>query len=262
MLSRIKLWAAMTWFEAQRFKAYPVEIAAGIFGRLAEITLYATFWLVVAQFSAPGNISALNIISYYLIISGLTPFFYSGYGIAGMTIDMVKSGELSQTLIKPINPIFYPWAMRTGRSFINIGFGALQVIAGLILSGGMRPAALPFLVPVLLNTAMLNAAFNIMIGATAFHLVDSRGLKNAFLHLSSFLRGERMPIYLMTPGFAHVLMLTPFPASLYHLAILFQGSHLPEWNDVIVGSVWAVGLLFFSVKFWQAGLKKYEAVGI
>jgi ABC-type uncharacterized transport system permease subunit len=252
----------MTWFEAQRFKAYPAEIAASIFGRLAELTLYATFWLVVAQFATQGNINAQNIISYYLIISGLTSFFYSGYGIAGMTIDMVKSGELSQTLIKPINPILYPWAVRTGRNLINIGFGAVQVIVGLFLSGGMRAEALPFLIPVLFNTALLNAAFNIMLGATAFYLVDGRGLKNAFLHLSSFLRGERMPIYLMTPGFVHILMLTPFPASLYHLAILVQGTRLPEWGDVMVGSAWAVVLLWASVKFWQVGLKRYEAVGI
>ena len=252
----------MCWFEAQRFRAYPLEIAAGIFGRLAEMSLYATFWIVVGHFAAPGNISPLDIIGYYMIITGLSPFFYTGFGIAGMTVDMIKNGQLNQTLIRPINPIIHPWALRTGRNSIDLIFGGVQVIIGMVLTGGLRPDALPFLVPVLLNTMALNASFNIIIGAMGFYLTDGRGLKNSFLHLASFLRGEKMPIYLMEPAFASFLMLTPFPASIYHLTITLKGTQLPAWNDVLVGSVWAAILLFVAVRVWRRGLKKYEAVGI
>lgn len=253
---------AMCWFEAQRFKAYPFEIASGIFSRVAEVFLYGAFWVVVGQFSPPGAINAQDIVGYYLIITGLTPFFYSGFGIAGMTVDMIRTGELSQTLIRPISPIVTPWAMRTGRNLINLSFGLLQVVVGIFVSGGLRSQALPFLIPVLLNTAALNASFNILIGAVGFFTTDGRNAKNAFLHLATFLRGEKMPIYLMEPHFAHILMLTPFPASLYHLAILFHGNYLPEWGDVAIGSLWAAALLFVSIKVWKLGLRKYEAIGI
>ncbi len=258
----MQLWAHMCWFEAQRFKAYPLEIVAGVFSRFSEAILYGTFWLVVSQFAAPGSVSATDIIGYYLIITGLTPFFYAGFGIAGMTIELIKSGELSQTLIRPINPILYPWALRTGRNVINILFGVVQIVIGIIVMGGLKPQSLPFLLPVFFNAAALNAAFNIMLSAAAFYLTDARNLKNAFLHLASFLRGERMPIYLMHPGFAHILMLTPFPASMYHLAVVLQGRHLPDWNDILVGSLWAVALLFASIKLWKSGLRHYEATGI
>jgi ABC-type uncharacterized transport system permease subunit len=252
----------MCWFEAQRFRAYPLEILAGVFSRVAEVLLYGTFWIVVGQFSPSGSINPQDIIGYYLIISGLTPFFYAGFGIAGLMSSMIKNGELSQALIRPINPIIYPWALRTGRNFINLVFGLLQVVIGIIISGGLRVEALPFLLPVLLNTAALNAAFNILIGAGGFYTTDGNGLKNAFLHLASFLRGEKMPIYLMEPGFAHLLMLTPFPASMYHLATVFHGTHLPEWGDVLVGSAWAITLLWVSIKVWKSGLRRYEAIGI
>ena len=262
MLKRLKLWAYMAWFEAQRFRAYPLEIFAGVFSRLTEVLLYGTFWVVVGQFASSGSINAVDIIGYYLIITGLTPFFYSGFGIASLTADMIRTGELNQTLIRPINPIIHPWALRTGRNLVNLIFGVIQIIVGIVISGGIRAEALPFLLPVLFNTAALNAAFNILLGSIGFFTTDGHGAKNAFLHLATFLRGERMPIYLMEPGFAHLLPLTPFPASLYHLAILLHGNVLPTWSDVLIGSAWAIVLLFASLKVWNLGLRKYEAVGI
>ena len=196
-----------------------------------------------------------------MIITGLSPLFYTGFGIAGMTVDMIKSGELNQTLIRPINPILHPWALRTGRNAVDICFGLAQVTIGIIITGGMQTEALPYLLPVLVNTAAINAAFNITIGALGFYLTDGRGFKNAFLHLAGFMRGEKMPIYLMQPQFVSFLMLTPFPASIYHLTLILKGG-VPHWGDVAVGSAWAVGLLFFAIILWRRGSKKYEAVGI
>lgn len=261
MSSRIKLWFHMCLFEAGRFRAYPHEIVAGIFSRLAEVALFGSFWLVVSHTTGAG-IDALDIIGYYLIITGLTPFFYSGFGIGGMTVDMIKSGELNQSLIRPISPILHPWAIRTGRNAINLAFGLAQIAVGMIMTGGIKPEALPMLLPVLFNTAALNASFNIFLGAMGFYLTDGRNFKNAFLHFATFFRGDRMPIYLMEPGFASLLMLTPFPASIYHLTTLLHGAHMPSWGDVLIGSVWAIILLVASVNIWKLGLRRYEAVGI
>jgi ABC-type uncharacterized transport system permease subunit len=261
-LSQLKLLASMSWFEAQRFRAYPLEIVASIFSRLAEVALYTAFWFIVSAYGAHGNITMKDIIAYYLIVTGLTPFFYAGFGVASMTIEHIKSGQLNQTLIRPVNPILYPWANRTGRNAFNIAFGLLEIIVGMIISGGIHASALPFLLPVLCNTLAINAAFNIIIGAAGFYFTDARGLKNTSLHIASFARGEKMPLHLMPPGLSHFLLLTPFPASQYHLAILLQGTRLPAWSDVWLGCAWSVALIFIAVKFWQRGLRNYEAVGI
>src|SRR5687768_6957952 len=118
----------MCLFEAQRFRAFPLELFASLSARLIEATLYITFWLLVGTLSSNQNIDPVDVISYYLIISGLTPFFYSGFGIGSQTIKLIKSGELNQTLIRPVNPIFFPWALRTGRNLVNLIFGLVQVI--------------------------------------------------------------------------------------------------------------------------------------
>lgn len=261
-LSKLKLLLSMCWFEAQRFKAFPLEIVASIFARVAETSLFITFWLLVGKYSSSGNIDPRDVISYYMIITGLTPFFYLGFGIASQTIKLIKTGELNQILVKPVNPIFYPWAIRTGRNLISLIFGLIQVVIGIIIAGGISVDALPYLIPVLINTLILNGAFNIILGTCGFYLTDANGVKNAFLHLAVLCRGELIPLFLMPVSVATFLQFTPFPASQYHLAILLQGNRLPEWGFVLIGSLWAAVLLFAAVRFWKHGLKKYEAVGI
>jgi ABC-2 type transport system permease protein len=260
-LAQAKLLWSMCLFEAQRFRAYPLELVASIFGRLAETALYTSFWLIVATLSG-GNIQPIDIISYYLIISGLIPFFNLNLGVASMTLDRIKTGELSQTLLKPVSPILFPWATRTGRSLFNYIVGILQIVVGISLIGGIRSEALPFLIPVLFNTFCINASFNIMVGALGFYFTEARNLKNAWLHIASFARGEKMPLHFMPPGLASFLLFTPFPASQYHLTIVLQGVRYPAWTDVLIGCVWSVILLFAAIKFWKFSLRRYEATGL
>lgn len=263
MLSHeVRLVWQMCLFEAQRFRTYPLELFASVFARLAETALYVTFWLIVSQLSPGANISTKDIVSYYLIMSGIIPFFNMNFGVAAMTIDHIKSGELSQTLLKPISPIVYPWATRTGRSLFNYLVGVVQIVAGMLLSGGLHAAALPFLPVAIFNAFLINAAFNIMIGAIGFYFIEARGIKNMVLHVASFARGEKMPLHYMPPALFGFLMLTPFPASQYHVAILLQGSRLPTWGEVLIGTAWAVGLVFAAVAFWRHALRRYEATGL
>ncbi len=252
---------AMSWLEAQRFRTYPWEVFFGVISRLGETLLYIIFWVLVSRYALSGDIDTRQIVSFYLIASGITPFFYLGYGIGSMTIRLIKSGELNQVLIKPINPILYPWAIRTGRNAVNLSIGALQVLVGVAIAGGIAGHSLPYLVPILFNTLLINASFNIMIGTVGFYTVEAMGIKNSFELTAGLLRGSLIPLFLMPASVAAGLQLSPFPASQYHLARLLQG-YPPEWKYVVIGSVWAVGLVVLAVKFWHRGLEKYEATGI
>lgn len=261
-MREVKILLHLCWFEAQRFRAYPLEILASVFSRLAEAALFITFWVIISRLSSRGHINTRDIVAYYLIVTNLTPFFYTGFGIGSAIIDQVKSGRLSQTLMRPASPLLYPWANRTGRNLINLIFGAIGISIGMIISGGIHTNALPFLVPVLLNTFAINAALNIVIGTSSFYFTEAHGIKNSVHHIAAFARGERMPLYLMSPGLAHFLQLTPLPASQYHLTLLLQGTRLPGWSDVWIGSLWGVALLTTSILFWRYSLKHYEAVGL
>lgn len=223
--------------------------------------LFITFWLLVSKYSLTGSINTRQIISFYLISSGMTPFFYQGFGIGSMTIKLIKSGELNQILIKPINPILYPWAIRTGRNAVNLTVGLTEVIIGIVVMGGLSTKVLPYLPFVLLNTLLINEAFNIFIGTIGFYTIEALGIKSSAEMLASFFRGSYVPLFLMPTALASFLQYTPFPASQYHLARLLQGQ-TPPFHFMLLGTVWAVVLITLAVQGWHRGLEKYEAVGI
>lgn len=262
ILKKVKLLASMVAFEAQRFKTYPLEVFFGVLSRIGETALYITFWILVSRYAQSGTIDLRQIVSYYLIVNGMIPFFYQGFGIGGMTIKLIKSGELNQILIRPINPIVYPYAIRTGRNLINLSFGMAQIVVGMIIAGGIPSSSLPMFVPVLLNTFLINMAFNIIIGTTAFYTTEGLGIRNAFQLTAELLRGSLIPLFLMPANIATALQFTPFPASQYHLATVLQGSNMPSWGFVGIGSLWAISLMTLAVWFWHRGLRKYEAIGI
>lgn len=262
MLNEAKLFVSLTYYQALRYKAFPLEIAASIFSNVVSVILYVTFWLLVGKYSSGGKIVPRDIVSFYLIITGLSPLFYSTMGIASQTIKDIKDGTLNQVLTKPINPIINSWSVRTGGSIVAIIFGLFMVAIGIFIAGGVSSRILPYLPLVLFNTLMINAAFNIAIGTCGFYFIQATGLKDTFVHIANLCRGQMIPLFLMPASIATALQFTPFPASQYHLSILLQGTRLPSWGFVILGSVWAVVLMYGSIKFWRHGLKRYEAIGL
>lgn len=262
-METVKLFPRLVWFEAQRFKAYPLEGLANVFNQSLDTTLFITFWLVVGRFSTGGGLNVRDVVGYYLIAVGLTPFFYTGFGIAGMFLKLIKNGELNQLLIKPVNVLVYPWAMRTGRNAVNLLISTLQIFAGFLVAGAhFHGRQYVLFIPVVLNMFLINAAFNILIGTLAFYYTEVKGFQSSAVHIARLLRGEVMPLFLMPLGLFHFLQWTPFPASMYHLTGLIQGNHLPTFGQVGIGLLWGLGLIYLAAKLWANGLRHYEAIGL
>lgn len=263
-METVKLFPRLVWFEAQRFKTYPLEAVASVVERIIMTLLYVVFWLIVGRYS--GNkvgLSARSVVSYYLIAGGLTPFFYTGFGVAGQFIRLIKNGELNQLLVRPVNVVVYPWAMRTGKNLASQCVGVIQIVIGfLIAQPDWHAHHYLLLLPVLINMFAINAAFNMLVGTLAFYYTEVKGFQNTAVHISRLLRGELIPLYLLPLTLFHFLQYTPFPASMYHLVSLLQGTHSPTFAQVAIGSAWSLVLLFIAGRFWYMGLKRYEAIGI
>lgn len=262
MYKNVKILIQMTWFEAKRFSMYPGEFVASIASRLIEITLYITFWLIVSNYSTNGSISPVQIVSYYLIINGVTSFFFTQLGVGSFIIRMVRYGDLNQALIKPINPILVPWSQRAGRNLLNLAIGVIQVIVGVAMAGSISLGSSKLLPFILFNTILLNIAFNIITGTFAFYFTEAGGVKNALVHIYNLMGGVLMPLFLMPASVAMYLQYTPFPAAQYHLAITLQGQYPVEAKYVAIGMLWSAILIIVALKFWKNSLAKYEAVGM
>jgi ABC-2 type transport system permease protein len=262
-MDTVKLFPRLVWFEAQRFKTYPLEGVANIMERALDTTLFITFWLMVGRYSGSGGLSPRDIIGYYLIIGGLTPFFYTGFGIAGVFTKLIKNGELNQLLIRPVNVLVYPWATRAGKNIVNQICAGIQVIVGCFVADGhLHGSQYLLFIPVVLNMFFINAAFNVLLGTMAFYYTEVKGFQSTAVHISRLLRGEVMPLYLMPIGLFHFLQWTPFPASAYHLTGLLQGNHRPTLGQIAIGCAWSVLLIGLAKIYWNKGLRRYEAIGL
>ncbi len=263
-METVKLFPRLVWFEAQRFRAYPLEAMASVIERLLLTLLYVVFWLMVGRYSGnKAGLSARSVVSYYLIANGLIPFFYTGFGVAGQFIKLIKNGELNQLLIRPVNVVVYPWAMRTGKNAVGQALGVVQVFIGFMVAQPVwHTQHYLLLLPVIINMFAINFAFNMLIGTLAFYYTEVKGFQNTAVHICRLLRGELMPLYLLPLSLFHFLQYTPFPASMYHLVGLLQTNHTPTFGQVAIGSAWSLALVWLSYKFWTKGLRRYEAIGL
>ena len=261
LIKNIKLFGELTLFEAYRYRVYPSELLSILTRRLIELSLYISFWLIISQYSTT-KISTQDIIGYYLIINGLTSFLFTQMGAGSDLIQKIRTGELSQVLIKPMPALLSPFSSRTGKNFINLTLGFIQIIVGVIVAGGIQGSNY-FLLPILLfNALVINVSLNIILGCFGFYFIEADGIKNMFLHIINLCGGVLMPLFFMPVAVANALQIfTPFPAAQYQLTIFLQGQYpLNNWF-VLIGSVWAILLIIFALKFWKYSLSKYEAIG-
>lgn len=262
-MQTLKLFPYLVWFEAKRFGAYPLEAIANFIERSFSTGLFILLWITIGQFSGDQSLDTRQIVSYFLIAGGLMSYLYAGMGIAGMFLKLIKNGELSQYLLRPVNVIVYPWALRTGRNLINQITGLIQIVIGLLIAqpdlGGRGLLMLPI---VFINALLINAAFNILLGCLAFYFVEIKGFISTFVHIAKLMRGDLMPLFLMPLAIQSILQATPFPASMFHLVGLLQGKTPPTWPQILIGSMWAIGLCFIASLAWRRGLKHYEATGL
>lgn len=252
----------MTLYEARRFKMYPTEAAAVVMARVIEMILLITFWLLVAKYATNSTIVPSQIISYYLIINGITTFFFTQLGIGSLIIRAVKSGYLNQILILPINPLVVPWSQRAGRNGLGLIIGAIQIVIGVVLAGGLPTTMLPYAPLILFNTIVLNLAFNFIVGTFAFYLGEASGIKNATVSIYNLCGGLLIPLFLMPVSVANYLQYTPFPAAQYHMAILLQGTYSIDVKYIVIGFFWSFVVMGFALWFWKISLRRYEAIGI
>jgi len=122
-----------------------------------------------------------------------------------------------------------------------------------------------WLLPIaLLNCFAIGLAFNVLSGSLAFFTVESSGIKNAIGHMSHFLAGGLIPLYLFPDTIEKLLLLSPFPSMLYVPTVLLQNTKTPTelLPAILAGLLWSGVLLAWSLATWRAGLKRYEAVGI
>ena len=251
-------------FSFLRFFAYPFEIFATTLKRVLEIAFLIIFWTIYIK-SSGVQVSIAQITAYFLIAMGVADLTMARWGVLGSTIgNQVKSGGISNYIIKPTKLIPTLYATALGRNGMRLILAVINIIIGHWL---MPPKSIFIIIVFLLflfNAWAISFAYNILEGSLFLHFTDASGIRNSLQNFIRILTGTMVPLYMFPSPLKEILRFTPFPSMVYLAANSISSVLVPGEViiDLCIGIFWAIFLNFIAFSFWSYSMKKYEAVGI
>jgi ABC-2 type transport system permease protein len=244
----------------------------------ANLLMYQLFWLVspvvylavwTTVANGQGNVSGLtanDFVTYYmtlLIVDQLT---------SDITIHIlaykIQDGTLSSDLLRPVHPIL------TQTLVYNLAFKALAfvvlvpvwIVLFFLFSPDFSHVSLTSLllaVPAILIGYLTSFLFGATITCLAFWTTRVYSVSDFYSAIVTLFSGQFVPLTLMPGVIQEVARFLPFQMFKYvPIQIILNRISLPEiTSDYAVGLVWLVAAWFLFRWMWQAGIKRFSAVG-
>ncbi|WP_249713832.1 ABC transporter permease [Rhizomonospora bruguierae] len=208
---------------AAGFRRYSTYRQATIAGAATNITfgLLRTYVLLaVAGGTAAGLAAGYD-------RAQLTTYVWVQQGLMVVTLiwgwfdlgDRIRSGDVVIDLLRPVPPVLAYFAADVGRAgYAVLGRFVPPVLVGALVFGLYRPARW-YTVPLFVLSAALALvicfAGRYMVNATAFWLLDTRGIDFAWVLASGMLSGLYFPLRFLPEWFTLTVWIgTPFPSIL------------------------------------------------
>jgi ABC-2 type transport system permease protein len=258
----VEIYFKIIGFSFLRFFSYPFELLAQVTKRVIEIAFLVLFWSVYIK-SSGQNLSLPQIVSYFLIALGVADLTMARWGALGNLIgNQIKSGQISNLVIKPVNLIFSLYAMSLGRNGLRLMLAVVNIIAGLAIHPPQSFYNLALFFLFFLNSIVISFAYNVLEGTLFLHFTDASGIRNSIQNFMRLLTGTMIPLYLFPSPLKEILRFSPFPSMVYLPANSLSGNLDQFGLDFTIGIAWAIVLNIAAFSFWNYSMKKYEAVGI
>jgi len=263
---------------SRALQAYPTLLRVGFAGALAyraELLIWMltttmplvslALWTAVAESAPIGRFGAAEFTAYFmaaLIVRQLT----GSWLVWEMNMD-IRSGSLSQRLLKPIHPLFVYSAENLAaiplRALLCVPIAALALAA----AGGERfqaaPAPLAIFAAALLGAWLLNFFTMALIGSLAFVMESSTAVFQLYLAGFMIFAGYLVPIELFPPALREIAAVLPFRYTLAFPVEVLIGLSGPRaaLRDLAVQWAYAAATAATALWAWRAGVRRFAAFG-
>jgi ABC-2 type transport system permease protein len=236
------------------------------------IPLFGTVFIWRAIYSdSSGEIAGYNfgeMIFYFLIVllvENLVTPTEDEWQIAAE----IREGQLSSLLLKPFDFLAY-------RSCIFVGSRLLYTLVTLLpvvmvfwwyrqyLHWPAHAVTWAYFLPSLLMAGAIQFLIAYALAMLAFWILEISTVVFILYSFEYFLSGRLFPLDAVPGTAGTILRLLPFPYELYFpVAILMEKIQGPQlWQGLGIQALWVLLCLLAGRGLWQAGLRRYEAVGI
>lgn len=211
-----------------------------------------------------GTYALPDILTYYLLqlVMHSIVFSYVSWDL----IQHVREGEISNFLVRPIDPFRYYLVLDLSGRVLESLFvlGAVGILVFLVAGALRFPPdgmhVLAFLVAVGL-AVLLSFEMDFAIGMAAFWFVQVKSFRQILQSLILFFSGSLLPLDLFPPWLQSMAQWLPFPYLVYFPASVYLGRVEDPLPGLGVLLVW-IGVFYgFSRWLLRQGIRRYEAVG-
>jgi len=243
---------------------YPFGIINDLLLRFESVFFLIVFWGLVSANNGAQK-SFTYIIAYFFISRCINEFTMTSHLSVGNVIrKRIKTGALSQYILKPVNIIAHVYFELLGERGVVVFFNLIFFGIGLFLLGNVEIISIILFVINFVFAMTTSIAFNSLLSSYSMAITYKGDVKNVFNHISHLLSGALVPLSFFPDGIRQVLLFLPFQNMIYGPTNAFSIHQIN--NDVlvqlIVSGVWSLVLYFGSKYLWNKSLKKYEAVAI
>lgn len=263
---------------ARAARAFPTLLRVGVAAALAyraEMLIWMltttmplvslALWSAVAASAPVGRFGARDFSAYFLailIVRQLT----GSWLVWEMNMD-IKSGALSQRLLRPIHPLFSYAAENLAALPLRAALCLPIAVVALVTTSGERlqPTALELGLWVLslVGAWAINFFTMALIGSLAFVIDSSTAVFEVYLAAFMVLAGYLVPIELFPSWLSDLARVLPFRYSLAFPVELITGLLDPgrALTELAVQWAFAVASAAAALVAWRAGVRRFSAFG-
>lgn len=222
-------------------------------------------WISLAQGGPIRGYGAADFAAYYL--AAILVRRITGLGIVADMENLVRTGELSIYLVRPLDVMHHFMARILASRLVGIPLVGIPVALAVLLTPGVRFNLQPLNLALFVLACTVGLAFEFLaqyfIGGLSFWITQAHGVGAAYQLARSFLGGYIVPLAMFPAGLQGLLQLLPFQVSMALPVEVLTGRAPPEAALARLGlcCAWTLALAICARLLWRAGLRSYSAVG-
>lgn len=247
---------------------YPAAIWANVFVNILQVVILYYIWMAVyGENVSIFGVNKLQMIT-YIVLSRL--IYINGivsWGINQWMTDIIKDGQISIELLRPIDFQLLAYARRIGvLIFSMLIYGTPAIIIFLLFINIFFPLNIITLVLFFISFMLamtINFFIEFMIGLFGFYTNNGWGLQILKEGLFSFFSGALIPVIFMPKWIQSIVNMLPFKDIIYTpLSIYIELYNEKQSINLILNQIiWVIILFCFSRILYRLLLRKITVQG-
>jgi len=249
--------------------AYRMRYFTGIITYLLFVSVNYFVWRAVFSVDNPNQIirgyTFAEMVTYVSIAWMARSLYFSN--LDEVIDEIVKSGQISVYLIRPVNFHLMMLTQAAGESIFRLVFFTLPITLVILAVFPVSPPAsfthaVMFLISTVFSFLVL-AEVNFLVGMIAFSVKSIQGISRAKYFIVQLLSGLLIPISFFPDSLLKILDFLPFTSIAFVPLQCYLGkTEISEFSSVIAGQLlWVVFLSIAGHLLWLKAVKKLTLQG-